>query len=140
MAKLSPAMQKQMESAVKQAEDNYERASKDPKLKTMMIQSYQKGMEDEQNSYQKRLADYEKKYLVNPNVLIANRLRQFLDVSKDVAFNAQLAPSGNGKMKFADPRYEIKSRYWKLCYRAGREPVEAARTFAAEWLRQIEGR
>jgi len=40
-------------------------------------------------------------------------------------------------MKFADPSFEAKSRFWKLCYRAGKEPVETARALAQEWLRQL---
>ncbi|MFZ1986278.1 MAG: hypothetical protein WAU91_17830 [Desulfatitalea sp.] len=39
-------------------------------------------------------------------------------------------------MKFADPRYEAQSAQWKLCYRTGREPMQAARAFVGEWLRQ----
>jgi hypothetical protein len=45
--------------------------------------------------------------------------------------------SSGGTMRFADPRFESKPDQWKLCYRAGREPVEAARAFAAEWLRLL---
>jgi hypothetical protein len=73
-------------------------------------------------------------------VLIAARLHQFLELSQDSAFDAKLVPKGGGKMKFADPQYETKSNQWKLCYRVGREPVQAARSFAIEWLRQIEGK
>lgn len=38
---------------------------------------------------------------------------------------------------FADPAYERKSPEWKRCYRAGKQPVDAARTFATTWLRQL---
>jgi len=40
-------------------------------------------------------------------------------------------------MKFADPKYEAKSGGWKLCYRAGKESVEAARAFAQTWLKGL---
>lgn len=73
-------------------------------------------------------------------MLIAARLRQFLDATKDVAFDAKLLPAGGGLMKFADPQYESRSTYWKMCYRAGKAPVEAARAFAADWLRQLEAK
>jgi hypothetical protein len=140
MAKMSPELQKQMAIAVKQMEAGIERTSKDPQTKAMMIQGYQREIENTQKGYQERLAEYDKKYPAAPNVLIAGRLHQFLDLSKDVAFDAKLLSNGAGKMKFADPQYEAKPGNWKLCYRAGKGPVEAARSFAMDWLRQIEGK
>ena len=44
---------------------------------------------------------------------------------------------GSG-LQFANPEYEKKSGQWKLCYRAGKEPVEAARAFAKEWLGEMK--
>jgi hypothetical protein len=52
-------------------------------------------------------------------------------------WNAKLVPGYGGKMKFADPQLESKSSEWKMCFRAGKEPVDAARAFAAEWLNQL---
>ena len=42
-------------------------------------------------------------------------------------------------MRFADNSLESKPEQWKLYYRAGKEPVEAARAFASDWLRQLGG-
>ena len=42
-------------------------------------------------------------------------------------------------MKFANPAYEQKPTEWKLCFRAGREPVEAAKALATAWLKEIGG-
>ncbi len=39
---------------------------------------------------------------------------------------------------FADPNYEKKSPEWKYYYRAGKQPVEAARAFATSWLADVE--
>ena len=50
----------------------------------------------------------------------------------------KLEPGENGEMTFADPALEAKSKYWKLWYRAGKEPVETARELAREWLKQLE--
>jgi hypothetical protein len=71
-------------------------------------------------------------------VLIANRLRKFLELTNDIPDNAKLEPGAGGAMKFADPSFEAKSSYWKLCYRAGKESVETARESAREWLKQLE--
>lgn len=140
IAKMSPDMQKQMAGVVKQMEASVEQTAKDPKMAAMMKQSYANANISDQKDYQDRLAKYAKEYPPDPRVLIAVRLHQFLDLSQDIAFDAKLVPSGYGKMRFADPKYEAKSGQWKLCYRAGREPVQAARAFATDWLRQIERR
>jgi hypothetical protein len=140
VAKMAPDMQKQMAPVIKQMEETIERMAKDSNMKDIMKQSYEQHAVSDQKSYQERLASYEKQYPVDPKVLIAGRLHQFLDLSKDIAFDAKLVPGGGGKMKFADAQFENKSAYWKMCFRAGKTPVEAARAFAAEWLKQLEAK
>lgn len=137
IAKMPPDMQKQMQAVVKQMEDNVEKSAKDPQMAAIMKQSYEQEGISAQKDYQERLATWEKKYPEDPKALIAARLRQFLEVSQDIPFDAQLVPKGK-LMKFADPQYEAQTAEWKLCYRAGREPVQAARAFVGEWLSQIE--
>jgi len=138
IAKMSPDMQKQMAGTVKQMEASVERSAKDPQMAAMMRQGYAQNAVSEQKDYQDQLAAWGKKYPGDPRMLIASRLHQFLDLSQNIPFDAKLVPGGGGKMKFADAQYEAKPNQWKLCYRAGRQPVEAARAFAVEWLRQIE--
>lgn len=137
VAKMSSQMQKQMADTVKQMEINVERMAKDPQMAAMLKQGFAAQAQGEQQDYQRRLADHEKRYPADPKVLIASRLRQFLDLSKDVDFSAKLVPAGGGTMKFADPKYEAKSDQWKLCYRAGRDAVEVGRAFAMDWLKQL---
>lgn len=137
VAKMTPDMQKQMAETVKQMEANVDRMSKDPQMAAMMKQGFAHQAVGEQQDYQRLLADHDKRYPADPKVLIAARLRQFLDVSKDLDFNAKLVPAGGGQMRFADPRYESKPDQWKLCYRAGKDATEAARAFATDWLRQL---
>ena len=69
--------------------------------------------------------------------LVANRLRRFLDVSKDVAYEARLIEK-NGKRVFADPALEARPKEWKMCFRAGKPATEAARSFARKWLNDLE--
>jgi len=137
VAQMPPDMQKQMQATIKEMEANVERSAKDQQMAAMMKQGIQQNTLSDQKDYQDRLAAWEKKCPADPNVLIASRLHQFLDVSQSVDFNAKLV-SKDGKMKFADPQYEAKPSEWKLCYRIGLEPVQAARAFAQEWLKQIE--
>ncbi len=42
------------------------------------------------------------------------------------------------RMRFEDPLLEKKPGEWKLCYRAGREAVAAARAAATAWLATLQ--
>ncbi len=137
LAQMPPDMQKQMSETVKQMEASIDKQQKDPQMASMLKQQFAMSAVGDQKTYQQQLTAYEQKYPVDPRVLIAKRLREFLDLTKDIRFDAKLTPAGGGTMRFADPQYEAKSDQWKLCYRAGKEPVEAARAFAQEWLNQI---
>ncbi len=68
--------------------------------------------------------------------LIADRLRHFLEVSADVAYDARLTDK-DGKKVFADPALEAKPKEWKLCFRAGKPATDAARAFARTWLSDL---
>lgn len=69
--------------------------------------------------------------------LVANRLRHFIDVSKDVDYDARLIDK-DGKKVFADPALEARPNEWKMCFRAGKPATEAARRFARKWLSDLE--
>jgi hypothetical protein len=68
--------------------------------------------------------------------LVANRLRHFLEVSKDVAYDAKLVDQ-DGKKVFADPGFEARPKEWKMCFRAGKPATDAARAFAQKWLNDL---
>lgn len=68
--------------------------------------------------------------------MIASRLRHFLDVSKDIAYDAKLVDR-DGKKVFADPALEARPKEWKMCFRAGKPATDAARTFAQKWLNDL---
>lgn len=87
------------------------------------------------NAIDKQLnkADDEKRYPANANDLIRQRLKDFLAISATVDFDAKL----NGSM-FANPEYESKSGEWKMCFRAGKAVVQAAREEAEAWLKELE--
>ena len=138
VAKMPSDMQKQMESIVEAVEKNYAQQVNDPAMVAMVKQSFASQAEHEQQAYNEKLSRYEKRYPADPKVLIASRLREFLELTRDIPDNAQLEPGSSGVMKFADPAFEAKSLSWKLWYRAGKEAVETARAFAGEWLKQLE--
>ncbi len=139
IAQMPPDMQKQMQGALKEMEASINKQAKDPQMVAMMKQNFEQAVAAEKQTYQEQMAAWEKNYPENPKTLVANRLRQFLEVSQNIPFNAELVSNPKSKIvKFADPQYESQTPEWKLCFRAGREPVQAARAFVSEWLGQIE--
>ena len=77
-------------------------------------------------------AENEKKYPSDPDEMVKKRLEDFLAISATVDFDAEL----NGWL-FVDPDYEKKPAEWKMCYRAGKNVVMAAREEAQKWLDEI---
>ena len=90
--------------------------------------------------YNEQLGEWKQNYPATGREMVRRRLREFLQESADVDFNAKLVRKGN-KMRFANEQYEDeKSGDWKLCYRAGKAPVEKARAFTKAWLAELEGK
>jgi hypothetical protein len=137
LAAMNPEMRKQMEVTIRQMEEQINKMEQDQKMTQMMRQGLEMQRESEREAHKERVTKYEASYPVDPSVLVARRLREFLDLSKDVDFGARLVAAPGGKMRFVNPAYEAKPQNWKLCFRAGRDVVGAARTFAADWLKQL---
>lgn len=137
VAAMSPDMQKQMQPVIAQLQESIDKQAKDPQMAAIMKQSYAAQAAGDVEQHKKDVAEYEKRWPADPKVLIAKRLRQFLDETNGMDWNAKLEPMNGGKMRFADASLEGKPDQWKLYFRAGKEPVEAARAFATEWLRQL---
>ena len=78
-------------------------------------------------------SDNEKQYPSDPDELIKKRLTDFLAISATVDFDEKLTDA----RMFVNPDYEKKSGQWKMCYRAGKEVVEAARAEAQKWLDEL---
>jgi hypothetical protein len=137
VALMTPDMQKQMQPVIKQMEESIEKTSKDPQMASMMKNGYTQQAQSDQEEYKKDVARYETEFPADPEVLIASRLKEFIALCNDVNFDAKLTGDGGGRMRFADQQYESKSDRWKQLYRAGKEPTDAARVFAANWLKQL---
>ena len=127
----------QMEATIKQMETENAKRDADPKFASMMRQSLEMQIAEDQKQYDESVARYNQRYPADANALIASRLRQFLEVSKDVDFAAALTPAPGNKQRFANPTYEAKSSEWKLCYRAGKDATAAAREAASAWLASL---
>ncbi|GAB3921589.1 hypothetical protein [Larkinella terrae] len=85
--------------------------------------------------YQKRLAEY--KTAPGLNTALKQRLNDFIALAGSVDFDAQLTKRGS-KMEFVNPEYRNKPDNWKLLFRMGKEPVQAARTFAQNWVKDLD--
>ena len=78
-------------------------------------------------------SEADNRYPEDPQELVKKRLEEFLEVSETVNFEAEM----RGNM-FADAKYEGKDDKWKMCYRAGKEVVGAAREEAKKWLDELK--
>jgi hypothetical protein len=135
LAALPAEQRKMLEDILKQTAATM----KTPQMQDALRRSIVGEREDQQHSYQQALADWQTTFPESPQPLIAKQLHRFLDTSANVDFDAQLV-SQRGGVSFANPQYESKSGDWKMCYRAGRETITAARTAAAAWLKEIDAR
>lgn len=115
--------------------DDPEKTMYKPEMDEYIKQGYQMQMDD----YKNQVAEWEKEYPVdNPKPMIKKWINAFLDKSADVNFDAKTTKNKDGKLKFVDQQYEYKDSQWKLYYRAGKETVGAARTFAQNWLNELK--
>ena len=88
--------------------------------------------------YNEQLGEWKQNFPATGREMVKRRLREFLQESANVDFDAKLVRR-DGKMRFVSNQYEDeKSGEWKMCYRAGRLPVEKARAFAKTWLAELK--
>jgi hypothetical protein len=115
--------------------DDPEKTMFKPEMDEYIKQGYQMQMDE----YNKQVAEWENEYPTdNPNPMIKKWVNTFLEKSADINFAAKTTKAKDGKIKFVDQEYEHKDSQWKLYYRAGKETVNAARTFAQNWLGELK--
>jgi flagellar biosynthesis GTPase FlhF len=133
VAAMPPETRTEMEAVIKQMEA----MAKDPEMHKMMRSSIEGNRAEAKVTYESNLKDWEARYPAEPRLLVAKRLRAFLETSADVDFSAAVIDKNGGKV-FADAQYEKRSGDWKVCYRAGKEATAAARTAAEAWLKELQ--
>jgi hypothetical protein len=94
------------------------------------------GNDMNEDVYKDQLKEFEKQYPATVKELVKARLKEFLALTADMNFDAQLVQKGGSK-KFADPRLEAKDDTWKRCFRSGKETITAARAYAQQWLKEL---
>ena len=133
-AEMKPIFEKTLEAAkqnLKNAEDPNNRSMKSYAQNFSRFESQVKQMNEQ------ALKEWETKYPTNHLLYIKVRLQEFLDATKDIDFTAQLTERNKIKY-FVNPDYERKSSKWKLAFRAGKDAVGTARSFAEQWLSEIK--
>jgi hypothetical protein len=70
------------------------------------------------------------------NTVVKNRLKIFISLVESIDFDATTEKNGS-MYYFTNKEYEKKSKAWKLLYRLGKEPVNAAKLAAQNWLKSI---
>ncbi|NTV46702.1 MAG: hypothetical protein HGB11_09365 [Chlorobiales bacterium] len=136
LEKMPPETRKQVEAAIKQSIATQKEMDNNPEFQKMQKDGFIQDQARKKEQYQESMKRWEEDYPADSKVLVAKRLKSFLDLSADVNFDAKLTQRGDRKI-FADPNYERKSSEWKLCYRAGKETVNAAREFSSSWLKEL---
>jgi hypothetical protein len=132
MAALPADQRKQVEDMIKEMQKQLE----DPQMKALMAESLKMQQAQNAKDFQTSLATWNTQFPEDPNVLIARRLKTFLDVSGSVDFTAKLEKSGDG-MRFAETRYQEKPADWKIYYRAGQPAVAAAQAAVRAWMKEL---
>ena len=85
-----------------------------------------------------KLAVFEAEFPADVTTLIARRLRHFLVTCNDVDYAARLETGPDKLQRFVNPAYERRSVEWKMCFRAGKPAVDAARAAANDWLQALD--
>lgn len=136
MAQLSAEQRQMMEEGLKAGIEALKQM-KSPEMQKLQLDGIRMQREAESADHTRKLGEWKTKYPESARGMIATRLQEFLALTADVNFDAALE-SRDGKMRFVDPQYERKDGRWKLCYRAGRETVAAARAAAESWLKSLQ--
>lgn len=99
--------------------------------------NYEQGVKQNQQNYDRQIADWEAKYPSHHLLYVKKRLQEFLNETADIDFDAELITK-NGKKYFVNRAYESKGNRWKMAFRAGKDVITTARTFAEKWMSEIK--
>ena len=133
LANMPDELRAQIEESIKGSIASSEAMLEDDQMAVYQRQAIEAQRAQEKINDAQSLKRWQEEYPEDPKPLIERRLKDFLAVSADVDFDAELAEA-NDKMKFVNPDYENKPQEWKWCFRAGKASVESAREVATMWL------
>ncbi len=100
--------------------------------------AYQQDYEGQLETFRKDSLEWVQEWTTDPKPMLIRGLEKFLEISADVDFGAAVVRHSSGYTTFANPEYENKPPEWKVCFRAGKGAVDAARAAAKEWLKELQ--
>lgn len=131
---MKPVFENTLAEGKKQLKDA---ESPDNKYISAYEKNYPQMVKDQDMRHENLLEDWETVFPADANQYIKRRLEEFLKVTSDIDFNAEVITK-NGKRVFVNNAYENKDSRWKMAFRAGKEVVEPARAFVQEWVKEIK--
>jgi len=106
-----------------------------------LLKSYADGYSMMLDNYKKdsaaRIAQWQAEYPDNSIMFVKKRLEEFMKITADIDFNAELVEK-NGKKYFVNQQYERKDYRWKMAFRAGSDVIKPSRDFVQQWLNEIK--
>jgi len=108
----------------------------DSEMLALMVEGEKYTHKNAMDQYESQMSQWQKDFPADHRSMLKARLEKFLQLTADVDFNATLKEINHTK-KFVNPVYENKPDEWKMAYRAGKPVVDAARTFARQWLTEL---
>ena len=137
-AQLSADARKQLEDNIAEMRKQIAELNADPEYRAAVDAATADAARVEAAEHARKLSAFEAEYPADVNALIARRLRQFLLACNDVDYAAQLETGKDKIQRFVNPAFERRSAEWKMCFRAGKPAVDAARAAANEWLQALD--
>jgi hypothetical protein len=131
---MKPVYEKMLAEGKKQLKDA---TSPDNAYITTYEKNYPQMVKNLDERHESLLKEWESVFPSDPDQFIKRRLEEFLKVTSDIDFNAELVTK-NGKKMFVNPAYENKDSRWKMAFRAGKEVVEPARAYVQQWAQEIK--
>jgi hypothetical protein len=131
---MKPVYEKMLAEGKKQLKDA---ESPNNAYMTTYEKNYPQVLQNLDERYESMLKTWEAEYPSDANQYIKRRLEEFLKVTSDIDYDAELVIK-NGKKIFVNEAYENKDSRWKMAFRAGKEVVEPARAFVQQWVHEIK--
>ena len=137
-AQLPPAARQELEASIAAMRQQIAELNADPSYRAQVDEATAAAAKEDDAEFARRMGLFHTDFPENVNALISHRLRQFLLACSDIDFAAKLEQGTDKRMRFVNPAYERRSAEWKMCFRAGKPAVDAARGAAEEWLNALK--
>jgi hypothetical protein len=130
-------LRKQLDAEIEAMKRQIEDLNAEPEYRAAVDAAAREAAAQADAAHAAQLREFDERLPASARTLIARRLQRFLEACANVDYSAELRQGADRKWRFADAALERQSSEWKLCYRAGRPAVDAARRAAQQWLKEL---